>query len=259
MYDLEDNGNKTIISHGIMYLRCVRMNKNKLAEWLSEGSIAIPKLLLNHYKQLGLLETEFMLLLHIHSFIEDGILFPTPNEIADKMTLSPTQCMELTTSLIKRGYLSIEEHGDDYTIRNERYSLRPLWDKLVHLLITESFDEQRERSVEEEQSLYTMFEKEFGRPLSPFECETLAMWMDHDGHDPLIIKAALREAVLSGKLNFRYIDRILFEWKKNGIRTVEQAQVYGQKFRKYQQGAKQQVSQSEYRRTIPFYNWLEQS
>ncbi|GAA3327383.1 hypothetical protein GCM10020331_067100 [Ectobacillus funiculus] len=56
------------------------------------------------------------------------------------------------------------------------------------------------------------------------------MWQDQDHHTPVIIQTALREAVLSGKLNFRYIDRILFEWKKKtGSKTVEQAQQYGQK------------------------------
>ncbi len=85
-----------------------------------------------------------------------------------------------------------------------------------------------------ENNLYTIFEQEFGRPLSPLECETLAMWIDQDEHDASIIKAALREAVISGKLNFRYIDRILFEWKKNNIQTVEQARQQGNKFRQYQ-------------------------
>ena len=40
------------------------------------------------------------------------------------------------------------------------------------------------------------------------------MWEDRDQHHPNLIQAALREAVMSGKLNFRYIDRILFEWKR---------------------------------------------
>jgi DNA replication protein len=235
------------------------MNKDKIAEWLAEGSIAIPKLLLHHYKKLGLSESEFLLLLHIHSFIDSGVLFPTPAQIAERMTLTPTECMEVLRRLLQKGLLAIEEHVDDHAIRGEKYSLKPLWEKLVYFLLSESLYEEKERQQEEEQSLYSMFEQEFGRPLSPFECETLAMWMDQDHHDPIIIKAALREAVLSGKLNFRYIDRILFEWKKNGIRTIEQAQSYGKKFRKHQQSSKMSQPQNEYKRTIPFYNWLEQS
>jgi DNA replication protein len=95
--------------------------------------------------------------------------------------------------------------------------------------------------------------------LSPFECESLAIWIDQDDYDPVIIKAALREAVMSGKLNFRYIDRILFEWKKNGIRTIDQARNHAKKFRQHQgnSSSKQQVNQEEYQRKVPFYNWLE--
>lgn len=72
------------------------------------------------------------------------------------------------------------------------------------------------QQVQAEKSLYALFEDEFGRPLSPLEGETLSIWMDQDHHDAEMIRLALREAVLSGKLNFRYIDRILFEWKRKG-------------------------------------------
>jgi DNA replication protein len=110
-----------------------------------------------------------------------------------------------------------------------------------------------------EADVYTCFEKEFGRPLSPFECETLSMWLDDDNHEPVIIKAALREAVISGKLNFRYIDRILFEWKRNGIKTIEQAKSYGQRFRPHQTQQKENNGGATgQQKSLPFYNWLEQ-
>ncbi len=64
---------------------------------------------------------------------------------------------------------------------------------------------------------------------------------------------------MSGKLNFRYIDRILFEWKKNGIKTVDQAQEQGRKFRANQQRSHQITKQeTKYTGKVPFYNWLEQ-
>ncbi|MCL6617936.1 MAG: DNA replication protein DnaD, partial [Anoxybacillus ayderensis] len=67
---------------------------NEMIRFFREGSIAIPRLLLTNYKTLGLNETEFMLLLHIHSFLEQGISFPTPDEIAARMTISPEMCMQ---------------------------------------------------------------------------------------------------------------------------------------------------------------------
>jgi len=43
--------------------------------------------------------------------------------------------------------------------------------------------------------------------------------------------AGLKEAVFAGKVHFRYIDRILLEWSRNRIKTVEQAKEYAQRFR----------------------------
>lgn len=51
------------------------MEKKKVAEWLAQGSIAVSKLLLDRYKQLGLDERELVLLLHMQSFFEAGFRF----------------------------------------------------------------------------------------------------------------------------------------------------------------------------------------
>lgn len=82
--------------------------------------------------------------------------------------------------------------------------------------------------------------------------------MDQDHHDAEMIRLALREAVLSGKLNFRYIDRILFEWKKKGLKTAEEAKEHSQHFRSRQKAPPSKEETSSYKRQVPFYNWLEQ-
>ncbi|MFS0863365.1 DnaD domain protein [Fredinandcohnia sp. 179-A 10B2 NHS] len=236
------------------------MNKDNLIDFFEQGSISIPKILMSSYRQLQLNEEEMMVLFHILTFMESGNFFPTPIEIASRMTLSESKCSETLRQLIQRGYLEINEDNDENRVIYEKYSLRPLWEKVVQFLFYKSMNEDKEKKEQTETNLYTVFEQEFGRPLSPFECESLAMWLDQDHHDPTIIKAALREAVMSGKLNFRYIDRILFEWKKNGVRTIAQAQSHSQKFRQFQHKQKQADTNNnseQYKRTIPFYNWLE--
>ncbi|MBY0077168.1 DnaD domain-containing protein [Priestia aryabhattai] len=235
------------------------MKKETLIEWFEEGTVSIPKLLFNHYSDLGMNETEFMTLMHIYVSIEGGEGFPTPNELAAKMSISSAVCMDTLRALIQRGFLSIEQDQQQNALICERYSLKPLWEKLIHHMMQETREVEKSEEEQEELNLYTMFEKEFGRALSPFECETLAMWIDQDHHDPIIIKAALRESVMSGKLNFRYIDRILFEWKKNGIQTIDQARKHSQKFRQNQQPKKlSSVNPSQSTSAIPFFNWLEQ-
>ncbi|WP_416826709.1 DnaD domain protein [Ectobacillus polymachus] len=234
------------------------MDHNIMVEWIEQGSIAIPKLLMTHYKNIGLTEVEFMVVLHVHTFLESGNSFPTPDEIANRMTISSAECVEILRKLIQRGYMMIEANKKNQEILSEAYSLQPLWEKMLQLLLHETTEQQQEKMEQLQSSLYTIFEKELGRPLSPFECETLMMWQDQDHHDAIIIQAALREAVMSGKLNFRYIDRILFEWKKNGVKTVEQAQEHGRNFRSHRKTTSSPKQDVKYTGKIPFYNWLEQ-
>ncbi|MCD8501740.1 MAG: DnaD domain-containing protein [Bacillaceae bacterium] len=230
------------------------MKRSTFVEWFNEGSISIPLRLLKDYKQLGLNENELMLLLHIYSFVEKGNSFPTPGLIAERMTKSEQECSLMLSNLVKRGFLHLQEGEDESHRFIEVYSLRPLWDKcLVHALNNLSEKQEREE-LQAEINIYQMFEEEFGRPLSPIEYESLTMWLDQDHYDPTLIKQALMEAIVSGKRNLRYIDRILVEWTRNGIKTVEQAREYGKKFRKHQ------YTNANKSKTLkrPTYDWLEQ-
>ncbi|HJV30930.1 MAG TPA: DnaD domain-containing protein [Bacillales bacterium] len=231
--------------------------KANLLSWMEEGNLVLPSILFMEYSKLKLNEIECMLLLHIQTFIEKGNDFPTPEELASRMTVTTSECTEMLRKLIQHGFIEIIDEYSTEGIRFEKYSLRPLWEKLIDQFLKSKKSKQVQSRQSEEMDLYTCFENEFGRPLSPFECETLGLWMDDDHHDPSIIKAALRESVMSGKLNFRYIDRILFEWKKNGIKTIEQAKNQGRKFRQkqVQKGENQKQSSTA---EVPFYNWLEQ-
>ncbi|WP_042457763.1 DnaD domain-containing protein [Neobacillus dielmonensis] len=231
--------------------------KTTILNWLEHGTITVPTLLFSEYRRLNLTETELVLLLNILTSIENGNPFPTPEQLSERMTVSIAECNDLLRRLIQRGFLEIIDGYSNEGIRFEMYSIKPLWEKLIEQFLLMNKAEKEVSKKSEETDLYTCFEQEFGRPLSPFECESLAMWMDDDHHDPDIIKAALREAVMSGKLNFRYIDRILFEWKKNGIKTIDQAKNHGRKFRQYQ-SQKGKVRDDSSQPTVPFYNWLEQ-
>jgi DNA replication protein len=232
--------------------------KQMMVSWLEEGTVSIPQLLLSNYHKLGLSESEFVLLLQVYSFIEKGNDFPTPEELSSKMSFSSEECSSILRRLVQNQFISIEEGNSSSGILYEKYSLKPIWNKLAEFVLSESKSEDMEKTLLDETDLYTVFEQEFSRPLSPLECETLAMWIDQDEHNAVIIKAALREAVISGKLNFRYIDRILFEWKKNGVKTIEQAKKQGERFRPHQKVQQTSQTSSSDKKTVPFYNWLEQ-
>ncbi|MFT8871182.1 MAG: DnaD domain-containing protein [Sporolactobacillus sp.] len=234
------------------------MTTKFLLDLMLRGSVSVPALLIEHYRRIGLNEQECMLLIELHAFLASGTDFPTFSQLAERMSFDETFCADLLRDLIRRGCLSIVQKNEDH-IYSESYSLLPLWEKLLHYaagnLQTENGKEKSENA------LYTLFENEFGRPLSPIECETLAMWMDEDRQTPVLIRAALREAVISGKLNFRYIDRILLDWRKNGIRTPEQAKARGEAMRHRQQTAATAENRNDSKPMLkmPAYDWLDKN
>ncbi|OZM57307.1 DNA replication protein DnaD [Lottiidibacillus patelloidae] len=238
------------------------MEKTSYIKWITSGNVSVPMLLLENYKKLQINELETMLLIHLHSYIEKGNYFPTPEDIASRMTCTVEQCCDILRKFIQRGFISIEDQVEHISnVRTESYSLLPLWEKLFTLLNEQGKEKEQQTKVKQEESLYTIFEREFARPLSPMECETLSLWIDQDGHTTELITAALREAVISGKMNIRYIDRILYEWKRNGIKTVEQAKEHGKKFRSYNKQPEVKSTEDnnkpKEKSTTPFYHWLE--
>ncbi|MFZ3578139.1 DnaD domain-containing protein [Virgibacillus sp. DJP39] len=225
------------------------MTKSISYQTLLIDQLSIPIKLLTTYKSLGLNETETMLILQIHRFLSVKNEFPTPLELAEILTLSEQECAQTLRQLIQKNYLSIQQKQNSENRVSEIYSLDPLWNRL--------FEEKKKKqeSEPEDGTLFILFEQEFGRPISPFEIETVNVWLDEDKLEPSLIKAALRESVLMGKLNFKYIDRILREWKKKGITTVEQARESSKSFHKKQTTPNNNTEKK--RDTSFYYNWLE--
>lgn len=224
------------------------MEKSIQIQQLLLNQLQIPTRLLTNYKILGLNETEVMLLMQIYRFIFNENEFPTPAELSSFLTIDEQECSQVLRGLIQKGFLTIEQTKNEQGKLGEVYSLDPLWEKV--------FTAEEPSQESEEGTLFILFEQEFGRPLSPFEIETVNVWLDEDKLNTSLVKAALREAVLMGKLNFKYIDRILREWKRKGIRTASQAKNASKSFHEHQE-TKQAQNSAPKRDTSFYYNWLE--
>ncbi|MFD1360534.1 DnaD domain protein [Lentibacillus salinarum] len=212
------------------------------------NQVPIPVQLLDKYAAMGLTEEEVMVILQLLRYLQEKNDFPTPNELASHLTISEKECANILRKLIQKNFLSIEQLENEQNRITEAYSLNPLWEKL--------FAEKQEEQTQGDGTIFILFEQEFGRPLSPFEIEMINTWLDEDNMKPSLIKAALRESVLMGKLNFKYIDRILRDWKKKGIQSVEQARQASKTFHENQ--APKQGSTAAKRDTSIYYNWLEE-
>lgn len=225
------------------------MDNNQLSS-LIQNQLAIPEKLLTTYTKIGLDEVDVIILLQLHRFLQRGVGFPTPKQITSYLSLNETECAQKLRSLVQRNFLRIDEFRNEQGKICEVYSLEPLWERLVT-----KEEEPVTEEKKEEGNLFHVFEQEFGRPLSPFEIETISVWLDHDHLKPSLIISALREAVLMGKLNFTYIDRILREWKRKGITSVEQAKEQTEQFRQTKTVKKYTPSKTGDRSI--YFNWLD--
>ncbi|EUJ32965.1 DNA replication protein [Listeria floridensis FSL S10-1187] len=177
------------------------MNQNLLSEWLTEGTVSLPQVVVKNYAALQMNEQELVLVLQIESFRVSGNRFPSIAELAERMNFEQTAVMRLIESLTQKGILAIEQHQENRVL-TERFSLAPLYHKLQAYFENQTLTEKVRQGEEEGIHIYRLFESEFGRPLSPLEAEMISGWLDHDHFPPELVREALKEAVIAQKKEF---------------------------------------------------------
>jgi len=218
-----------------------------LATAMADGGVSIPYVFLKHYHKLNISDADAMLLIQLIAFRDkEEKALPTIEEIQERMSSEGDAVVRMLQRLMKQKLLDIVESVDPISgMQVERYSFTPLWMKLSELLSQEEMQgdagigsqaggygkTKAQEADRQEDNLFYIFEQEFGRPLSPMEIDTINGWLDQDGYPEPLILAALKEAVFSGNVKFRYVDRILLDWSRNNIKTVEQAREYTKQFR----------------------------
>lgn len=67
-------------------------------------------------------------------------------------------------------------------------------------------------------SIFEFLEQNFARTFNPIEIEEISTWEDND-----LTRYAIKKAVLNNKCNINYISKILYNYKKQNIMTVQDA------------------------------------
>ena len=207
----------------------------KIKEIIKEKDIIIPKILFLNYKKIGLTEVELIFVIYL---LNNNIF--NPKQISIDLGITLNEVMENMETLSSKGIIKLESKKTG-NIRNENINLEGLYDKLTfNILNTE--DKQ-----ENNKNIYDTFEKEFGRTISPMEYEIIGAWLEN-GTSEEIITLALKEATYNGVSNLRYIDKIISEWTKKGIKTKEDVEKSRMNFK--------QKKETKEKNDILNYDWL---
>ena len=145
---------------------------------------------------------EFLLVLY---FINVSPILDS-EDIKDKIGLSEEDMVNSFSSLLNKKYIELDVSNKNGEV-TERVKLDPLYDRLV-------MNKKIEKNSDD---IYSLFENEFSRTLSPMEAEMINGWIEKGASEDMI-KKALKEAVLNGVRNFKYIDKIVYEWSKKDVK-----------------------------------------
>lgn len=211
----------------------------KLISLFKNGNIVIPLYLLQKYKEFKLDFQDFIFLMYLYN-LGDGCIF-NPNKISEDIGFSVNEVMQLISNLSEKNYIELKVKKDGKGITEEVISLDRFYSKLTIIMMDDFAKKDTDAT-----DCFSLISKEFGRTLKPMEYEIIKAWIS-SGHSDEIIMEAVREATFSGTSSFRYIDKILYEWSKKGIKTREDVEKNRKNFKKTEEKEEELFD----------YNWFE--
>ena len=217
-----------------------------------QGALNFGEILAITYKRLGLDESSFAFLVLFARLIKEKPSGWSLAEITELMTIDVHVCSQIFMGLINDGLLLVESKEDDEGLRSENYSLAPLFLKIESLLKNDA-NIRRQHDLE---VLYTKFEQLFG-VLSPRDIELIQMWMSDDGFDASLIELALAEMQMHDIRSLKYVDKILLDWKRKNIYTVDEAKRSLIDFRRLKVAANGSRDNEFTGNPDDYYDWIE--
>ena len=190
------------------------MNKVKLNDLIKSGNITVPMYIIKEYSKFDLTLDEFVILIYLYNYNKD---IYDPSIIANDLNIEIEKVLIGIDSLSNKGLLSIDVSTTSNGVLEEKINLDNFYEKITLSLINELNEEDIS-----DNNIFSTIEKELDKKLTPNEQEIIVS-LQKDYSDELI-KEALKELVSTGNNNIKLLDRILFDWKRQGVKNVEDIQ-----------------------------------
>ncbi len=205
-------------------------------EFLTEKRFSLSTHLIEIAVKNNLSLVEFLLLIYFEDEMDKTF---NVDKICNLFSLDQVSVLEAFNHLLTLNFIQLESFRDDANRHGERISLIPMYESICE-------KKEEKRKEQEKESIFDTFQKELGRKISPMEYEIINAWLEK-GFSEELVKGALKEAVYHGVSSLRYIDKVLYEWKKKGYTTMKDVEVGLKNFRK----------EKESKEELFDYDWLE--
>ena len=187
---------------------------DKTLEFYKSGNLVLPLFLLKRYKELNISLEEFIILMFLYQ--KGNKTSFDINNICDNLGFDKNNILTMIGNLTEKNLIKVEVEKNEKNYMEEIVILDGFYEKIKYLIVEDSVN--KDNNIDS--NIYEIIEKEFGRTLSPMEYEIIKGWLSSNYKEELI-KEALKEATFNGVSNLRYIDKILYEWDKKNIRTID--------------------------------------
>ena len=187
------------------------------------GNLVLPSTLLLHFNELFPSSDDFLVWQFFYLQNTSALDELSPSQIAEIIGKELADVNQSISNLTENGllqYRTIELNGEIELI----FDASLAFERLDSLLDSQTPATTTPNPQNQLKDLVETFQQELGRLLTPFEIEDLSKTIKEDGIKADLIKEALREAVLNGKPNWKYIQAILRNWRHEGIQSVAQVE-----------------------------------
>ena len=186
------------------------------------GNLVLPTELLFHFHEIFDNSDDFLVWQFFYLQNTTSLEEISPVQIAESIGKSVAEVNRSMSNLTEKGllqYKTIVLNGEIEAVFDALPALERL-DEIVenHSSVAQAVSQNVLKDLVE------TFQQELGRLLTPFEIEDLTKTIQDDKTSPELVTAALREAVFNGKANWKYIQAILRNWRREGITTVAQVE-----------------------------------
>ena len=222
------------------------MKYDNMTNLIKDKEIVIPIYIYKIFPKLKIDLESFIFLMYLRS--KGNLVLFDVNNISSELGIDIKEIMKYMSTLESNKLVELKVVKNDKNIMEEFISLDLFYEKLS-MYVVEKLNEKKE-----DNSIFKVLESELGKTLTPMEMEIVKAWKESNYSDD-IIREAIKEAVYNGVANLRYIDKILYNWSKEGVKTLEDVEKSRKNFRdKAKENEKENKKQE-----IFDYDWMNDS
>lgn len=209
---------------------------------MKESNLVFPSFLIPVIKSLKLEINDLILLLYFWNYKKATFDLTVINQT---IKLSEEEILTSFNNLMQKKIIKLDIVKDDNEKRNEVINL-----DYFYMLISEKLDTKEKESKKED--LYSIFERDLGKTLSSMDFEYINGWIEKGFSEELIL-GALKKALFYNASDLRYIDKVLYDWKRKGYKNMDEVNNTNQN----------KVVESENKEFYDYinsndYNWLDE-